>query len=38
MVRVSILYPHSDNVHFDWSYYVEQHLPMSIRLLSTHPG
>jgi uncharacterized protein (TIGR02118 family) len=38
MIRVSILYPHSENVHFDWSYYVQRHMPLSIRLLSAHAG
>lgn len=38
MVRISILYPNSKGSRFDVSYYVETHMPMSIRLLSAHPG
>ena len=38
MVKVSILYPNNEGSRFDVSYYVETHMPMSIRLLSAHPG
>ena len=38
MVRISILYPNSEGARFDLRYYVETHMPMSIRLLSVHPG
>jgi uncharacterized protein (TIGR02118 family) len=38
MVRISILYPNTPGARFDLRYYVETHMPMSIRLLSTHSG
>ena len=38
MVRISILYPNSPGARFDFQYYVGTHMPMSIRLLSTHGG
>ena len=38
MVRISILYPNSPGARFDFQYYVETHMPMSIRLLRTHGG
>jgi uncharacterized protein (TIGR02118 family) len=38
MVKISILYPNARGSRFDLKYYVEKHMPMSIRLLSTHPG
>jgi uncharacterized protein (TIGR02118 family) len=38
MVRISILYPNRPGARFDMRYYVDQHMPMSIRLLSAHPG
>ena len=38
MVRISILYPNDKGSRFDVSYYVETHMPMSIKLLSAHPG
>jgi uncharacterized protein (TIGR02118 family) len=38
MVRISILYPKRDGARFDFKYYVDTHMPMSIRLLSAHPG
>jgi uncharacterized protein (TIGR02118 family) len=38
MVKISILYPNKQGTRFDMRYYVEQHMPMSIRLLSAHPG
>ena len=28
MVRVTALYAHSDDAHFDWDYYQNKHLPM----------
>lgn len=38
MVRISILYPNQQGSRFDLSYYVETHMPLSINLLSAHPG
>ena len=38
MVKISILYPNTRGSRFDLAYYTEIHMPMSIRLLSTHPG
>jgi uncharacterized protein (TIGR02118 family) len=38
MVRISILYPNSEGARFDLRYYVETHMPMSIRFLSAHRG
>jgi len=38
MVRISIHYPNSEGTRFDLRYYVETHMPMSIRLLSAHSG
>ena len=33
MVKVSVLYPHPVGAKFDFDYYVEVHMPMSLRLL-----
>ncbi len=38
MVRISILYPNKKGSRFDMAYYIEGHMPQSIRLLSAHPG
>ena len=38
MNKISILYPNIQGSRFDVSYYIEIHMPMSIRLLSAHPG
>jgi len=38
MVRITVLYPNNQGAWFDVSYYVETHVPMSIKLLSAHPG
>jgi uncharacterized protein (TIGR02118 family) len=38
MIGISILYPNNKGSRFNVSYYVETHMPMSIRLLSAHPG
>ncbi|WP_163097632.1 EthD family reductase [Acidithiobacillus ferrianus] len=38
MIRISILYPNNKDSRFDISYYVETHMPMSIKLLNAHPG
>ena len=38
MVRISILYPNAPGSRFDFRYYVETHMPMSIRLLGAHTG
>lgn len=38
MIRISILYPNLAGSRFDLAYYVETHMPMSIGLLSRHPG
>ncbi len=38
MIKISILYPNSKGSRFDFSYYIETHMPMSIGLLSAYPG
>jgi uncharacterized protein (TIGR02118 family) len=38
MIKISILYPNDKGSRFDLRYYVETHMPMSIGLLSAHPG
>lgn len=38
MIKITILYPNTHGSRFDVSYYVETHMPMSIRLLGAHPG
>lgn len=38
MIKVSIFYPNEQGSQFDVSYYVETHMPLSISLLSAHPG
>jgi len=34
MVRLSVMYPATPGSHFDWDYYLGQHLELSRRLLS----
>jgi uncharacterized protein (TIGR02118 family) len=38
MTKISILYPNTKGSRFDMRYYVETHMPISINLLSAHPG
>jgi uncharacterized protein (TIGR02118 family) len=38
MTKISILYPNDKSARFDLRYYVETHMPLSISLLSAHPG
>jgi uncharacterized protein (TIGR02118 family) len=38
MIKISILYPNDKNGRFDMRYYVDTHMPLSIELLSSHPG
>jgi len=38
MTKISILYPNSQGSRFDMRYYVDTHMPLSIELLSAHPG
>jgi len=38
MTKISILYPNSNGARFDMSYYVGKHMPLSVELLSSHPG
>jgi uncharacterized protein (TIGR02118 family) len=33
MIKVSVLYPHAVGAKFDFDYYIEVHMPMSLRLL-----
>ena len=37
-MKVSIMYPNNKNAQFDLRYYVDKHMPMSIEILSKHPG
>jgi uncharacterized protein (TIGR02118 family) len=38
MIKISILYPNKPGSRFDLGYYINTHMPMSIDLLSAHPG
>ena len=38
MVRISILYPNKPDGRFDWAYYLDTHMPLSIKLLSAGKG
>src|SRR5262245_18341380 len=38
MTRISFLYPNRKDARFDFDYYLEQHMPWSIGILSAHPG
>lgn len=38
MIKISILYPSSQDSQFDMAYYLEIHMPMAIERLSAGPG
>jgi uncharacterized protein (TIGR02118 family) len=38
MIKICILYPNKKDARFDMRYYIDTHMPLSIELLSTHPG
>lgn len=38
MIKISILYPNNPSTRFDVRYYIDTHMPLSIGLLSAHPG
>ena len=38
MIKISILYPSNPSARFDMGYYIDTHMPLSIGLLSAHPG
>ena len=38
MIKISILYPNQQGARFDMRYYIDKHMPLSIELLSAHPG
>lgn len=38
MIKISILYPNNEGARFDLRYWVDTHMPLSIELLSAHPG
>jgi uncharacterized protein (TIGR02118 family) len=38
MTKISVLYPNRKGARFDVHYYLDTHLPRSIKLLSLHPG
>ena len=33
MIKVSVLYPNKPGSHFDMNYYINQHMPLAMRLL-----
>ncbi len=37
MKKISILYPNISGSRFDFDYYMNTHMPRSIKLLSSHP-
>lgn len=38
MTKISILYPNRPGSRFDFEHYTKVHMPLSIKLLSAHPG
>ncbi len=38
MFNISIIYPKKDDGHFDFDYYLNQHMPLSIKYLSGAKG
>ena len=38
MIRLSVLYPERSESTFDMDYYLTRHIPMTVELLSSHPG
>ncbi len=38
MIKISILYPNNKDARFDFDYYLNNHMPLAIKLLSTHAG
>jgi len=38
MTKISILYPNNKGSRFDMRYYIDTHMPLSIKLLSVHPA
>jgi uncharacterized protein (TIGR02118 family) len=38
VIKINVLYPNRKNAKFDIGYYLEKHMPLSIQLLSPHPG
>lgn len=38
VIAINILYPNQLGKRFDFDYYINSHMPMSIDLLSMHPG
>lgn len=38
MIKISIFYPNKKGSRFDIDYYLNKHMPLSIELLSAHPG
>lgn len=38
MIKISILYPNTQTVRFDFDYYLNQHIPLASKLLGDHSG
>ncbi len=38
MVKISILYPNTPDSRFDMDYYINVHMPMSLKRLESHSG
>lgn len=38
MIKISILYPNIKGPWFAFSYYTGTHIPISVKLLGSHPG